>query len=81
MNTLSTINNPLGGSSGAGGERQRPGVTGGVFLVVCKGAHSINGFSSSLHKVPFKIMSFSFLKYTFVTVNLHPVLLNKWYSV
>lgn len=73
MNTLSTINNPLGGTSV--GRAASP-----AECFWWSGAHSINGFSP-LHKVPFKIMSFSFLKYTFVTVNLHPILLNKWYSV
>lgn len=90
VDTLSTINNPLTGTPEAAGGRDRTatpedtptGFRGAeCFWWFAGDANGINLFSTSFHKVPFKIMSFSFLKYTFVIVNLHPVLLNKWYSV
>lgn len=82
MNTLSTINNRReapaeagrGGHGGAEAPARQPEVRGRAS------GHSTRLLSTSLHKVPFKI-TYSFLKYTSVIVNLHPVVLNTWYSV
>ena len=91
MNTLSTINNPLGGTPWEAGRwarlqgrprRPAPALTEAAecFWWFASDARGINLFSTSFHKVPFKIMSFSFLKYTFVIVNVHKKAL-KWVPV